>query len=65
MLGLLGVAADHEFLFLDAFGLEPSIVSARPVRRIGALGDNAFQRKIAGVLQHLIAGLNKMLAVGK
>ncbi len=65
MLRLLGIAADDQFLLLDAFRLEPGIVSARLVRRLGPLRDNAFQSKIAGPLKYRITGLNEMLAVSQ
>src|SRR3984893_9907569 len=63
MLGLLGIAADYRFLFLNALRLEPRIRSSRTIRRIGTLRDDAFKGKSAGVTQYLIAWLGKMLAV--
>ena len=63
MLGLLGIAADYQFLFLNALRLEPQIRSSGTIGRFGTLRDDAFEGKSAGVTQHLIAWLGKMLAV--
>ena len=56
------IAGDHEFLAKRAFRLHPIVAAAAAVRRVGALGDNAFEAHAAGVLQHHLAGLGEMLA---
>ena len=63
MLGLLGITADHQFLLLDAFRLQPVVGAPTSIRRVRALRDDALQRQMAGVLQDLLAGLREMLAV--
>src|SRR5439155_19713206 len=46
--GWVGVAADHEFLTLDAFDLQPGERAALLVFRVGALGDDALDPGLAG-----------------
>ena len=56
------IAGDDEFLAQRAFRLHPVVAAAAAIGRVGALGDDAFEPHAAGMLQHHLAGLGKMLA---
>ena len=55
-------AADHEFLVVLALDLQPVADAARSIWRIGALGDDSFQRHLARMPEQDRAGLFEMLA---
>lgn len=49
------ITADHHFMARPAFRSRPSVGLAGSVRRIRLLGDDAFQRQLAGGPQHDVA----------
>ena len=63
MLTVAPPAADHDLLAAAAFRFRPVIAASGFVRRIGALGDDAFQSHPAGGIQHLLAGGLVMLDI--
>jgi hypothetical protein len=54
---------DHELLADEAFGFDPDPAVARCVWSAGALGDDAFQAELAGVLTETRAAPSHMLTV--
>jgi EAL domain len=65
VLRLFGVPTDHQLLFLDALGLEPGLAPPGAIRRIGSLGNDAFQGQMTGVRQDLFAGFSEVLALSE
>src|SRR5437764_4296241 len=45
---------DRKGLALLAFELEPGLLPARAVGRVGAFGDQAFQSELAGIPEYLL-----------
>ena len=62
---LAGPAADHHLVAAAALGLGPVPAASGLVRRIEALGDDAFEMHPAGRLQHRIAGRLEVIDVAE
>ena len=56
-------AAEHDLVPGAAFGLGPALRAAGAIGRIELLGDDAFQRQLAGRFQHGIAAALEMLDI--
>src|SRR5260221_3080366 len=61
--GRIGPADDRQLFAALAFDLEPALAAARPVRRIGALGDDALELHLAGLAMEGVAVAAEMVAV--
>src|SRR5260221_7115540 len=61
--GRIGPADDRQLFAALAFDLEPAVAAARPVRRIGALEDDALELHLAGLAMEGVAVAAEMVAV--
>src|SRR5260370_38766260 len=61
--GRIGPADDRQLFAALAFDLEPALAAARPVRRIGALGDHALELHLAGLAMERVAVAPGVVAV--